>query len=215
MAFESAHYQLTRCLSENVSASTIANLAVKRFQRRFFVKSVNKINPQKVVIGGISLRRTLLIDSEELGIPRLEPTVYKSSSFSIQGQIYFCHTDDCKFPSRSCFHSGFFEYDGETFVGQILACYSYAQACETFLLIRKYPITSSFAEEVAYSTENYSLRSALLEYSSTFEAEISFFDHKSSEIVISKPNELRCPCVFFKTGLNFVASRLIYDYEHD
>ena len=216
MAFESAHYQLTRCIARTTSASYVPELIVKRFLRQFY-SNKPKCFSNKVVIRLFTLWQACLVEFEELQQLNLlgKGPVFNCSSFSCKRVRYYIH-NKCNFPDSGCFHFAIgVDEQGNNIAVQLLSSYFSEKLGVPLLYVNVFPVLMTLVACMADSARD-------SEISAAFRAAHPYLGSSYcliSPVAVRKDfitwDKILFPCIVFKAGKDWISSRLIADFEHD
>ena len=157
MAFESAHYQLTRCIASSTSSSYIPELIVRRFLRQFYSHKPTRCLSNKMTIGVFTLWQPRLVDKEHLKRlnKHLPGPVYDCSSFAAEGVRYILHNKNCNYPISGCCHFAFgFDQQGNQRIFQLLTSFFSERFAVPIFYVNSFSLELSLAASIAKNTKD-------------------------------------------------------------
>ena len=223
IAFEAAHFQLKRRISETTSTSVFTRLAIKRHNRLAGRK--RDFHTNVMAIGSVVLR-----NSHEVAVNvGDELAVFRSSSaFSFLEKNFYCHNSKCRYlENGSCVHIVKFEREDKCVsFGQLLAIYVDIENCcgvahvkffEEFKSFREL-LSERFQQLEASSIDNIDMDSDLDEslelLNSTAERHF-VVESLTSEIFEIDITKLLAPCIVRSIGDLVVISEICSVFERD
>ena len=223
IAFEAAHFQLKRRISETTSTSVFTRLAIKRHNRLAGRK--RDLHTNVMAIGSVVLR-----NSHEVAVNvGDELAVFRSSSaFSFLEKNFYCHNSKCRYlENGSCVHIVKFEREDKCVsFGQLLAIYVDIENCcgvahvkffEEFKSFREL-LSERFQQLEASSIDNIDMDSDLDEslelLNSTAERHF-VVESLTSEIFEIDITKLLAPCIVRSFGDLVVISEICSVFERD
>ena len=223
IAFEAAHFQLKRRISETTSTSVFTRLAIKRHNRLAGRK--RDFHTNVMAIGSVVLR-----NSHEVAVNvGDELAVFRSSSaFSFLEKNFYCHNSKCRYlENGSCVHIVKFEREDKCVsFGQLMAIYVDIENCsgvahvkfiEEFKSFREL-LSERFQQLEASSIDNIDMDSDLdesLELLNSTAERHCVIESLTSEIFEIDITKLLAPCIVRSIGDLVVISEISSVFERD